>query len=41
MLPKSPVVLQQSTPLQPLSVLEQVCGTGLFHGLLVAYFLFV
>jgi hypothetical protein len=37
--PKSPVVLQKSTPLQPLSVLEQVCGTGRFHRLLLTYFL--
>jgi hypothetical protein len=37
--PKSPVVLQKSTSLQPLSVLEQVCGIGLFHRLLVASFL--
>jgi hypothetical protein len=38
--PKLSVVLQQSTPLQPLSVLEQVCGIGLFHSLLWTYFLF-
>ena len=37
--PKAPVVLQKSTPLQPLSVLEQVCGIGLFHSLLLTYFL--
>jgi hypothetical protein len=41
MSPKSPVVLQKSTPLQPqlLSVVEQVCGIGLFHRLLLTYFL--
>jgi hypothetical protein len=38
--PKSPVVLQKSTPLQPLSASEQVCCKGLFHRLLLTYFLF-
>ncbi len=38
--PRSPGVLQKSTPLQPLSASEQVCCKGLFHRLLLTYFLF-
>jgi hypothetical protein len=39
MSPKSPGVLQKRKLLQPLSVSEQVCGIGLFHSLLLTYFL--
>jgi hypothetical protein len=39
MSPKSPGVLQKRKLLQPLSVSEQVCGIGLFHRLLLTYFL--
>jgi hypothetical protein len=38
--PKSPVVPQQRTTLQPLSASEQVCGIGLFYRLLLNILIF-